>query len=256
MNAKFAPRLLLLILLFSVFPSPAPAADARLFAEANALYQDGDFAGAERRYLEIASSGRESGALFYNLGNACFKQRKIGEAIYWWEKARRSLPGDTDVVENLELARLLIVDRVEVPEDPLPVRMFSSAVHAFSIEQESRIALGLFVAANAFFFVCVLAQRRRFRAVMLWLSVSALCLALLAAGSLGWKLYEREHRREAVVVAERTEVRSGPGGEYMTVVAVHEGIMVRVRGEAGGWVQVALPNGWSGWLPKPTLKLF
>ncbi len=43
------------------------------------------------------------------LGNACFKQRKLGEAIYYWEKARRQMPADAEVRENLQLANLLIV---------------------------------------------------------------------------------------------------------------------------------------------------
>ena len=42
-----------------------------------------------------------------------FKQKRLGEAIYYWEKARHKLPADQEIQENLELANLLIVDRIE-----------------------------------------------------------------------------------------------------------------------------------------------
>lgn len=228
---------------------------AALFADANALYQKGDFAGAERGYRQLVEKGFEGGALYYNLGNACFKQKKLGEAIYFWHKAKQELPGDPDVRENLELANLLVVDRVEVPADPLPLRWLDSAVHRLTITQESWLVLLLFVAANGLVAMHILAKNPRlaFRALIAALITGAFTLVFTC--SLVWKIYEKSNRLEGVVTEQKVDVRSGPGTDNITVFAVHEGILLRIRGESGGWYQVSLPNGWSGWLQKNSVRV-
>src|SRR5437867_9197539 len=96
---------LLLLLLFADARVACPAQPlAGVFSQANADYQKGDFISAEAHYRRLLDAGVESGSIYYDLGNACFKQKKLGEAIYFWEKARQKLPGDRDVRENLELA--------------------------------------------------------------------------------------------------------------------------------------------------------
>jgi len=226
-----------------------------VFSLGNAHYQSGDFPAAERAYRLLLERGADSGAVYYNLGNACFKQRKLGEAIYYWEKARRRMPADADVRENLQLANLLIVDRIDVPEDPLPVRLLSAATHLFTVEQESRIALALFIMANALFSIYLLIRKPRVAFWALTGSLAAVLLALLFAGSLAYKVYQQEYRRQGVIVEQKVDVRSGPGTENITVVTVHEGIVVQVRMESNGWYQISLPNGWTGWLPGSSVRI-
>jgi tetratricopeptide (TPR) repeat protein len=226
-----------------------------LFAEGNAHYQSGDFAAAERAYQRLLDQGIDSSPVYYNLGNACFKQKKLGEAIYYWEKARRRNPRDSDIRENLQLANLLIVDRIDVPEDPLPIRLVSRAVHLLTVAQESKVVLTLFLAANLFFGIYWLARTPRLASWMMTGGMTATLFLLLFAGSLTWKLYQEEHQREGVVVEQKVDVRSGPGGQNVAVVTVHEGIIVSVRGESNGWYQISLPNGWNGWLPGTALKI-
>jgi tetratricopeptide (TPR) repeat protein len=228
---------------------------AALFSEANACYQKGEFDVAERCYRQLLDSGIGCGPVYYNLGNACFKQKRLGEAIYYWEKARRELPGDSDIRENLQIANLLIVDRIDVPEDPIAVRVASSAVHLFTIAQESRIVLGLFILANALFGVYLLTRKPRLAFWSLTGSLAAALLMILFAGSLTWKVYQESHFREGVIVEQKVDIRSGPGVENITVVTVHEGILVLVRGESNGWVQISLPNGWTGWLPDSSIRV-
>jgi uncharacterized protein YgiM (DUF1202 family) len=78
---------------------------------------------------------------------------------------------------------------------------------------------------------------------------------LLAAGSLSWKIYVSENRKEGVVIEQKVDIRSGPGTGNIAVCTIHEGIKVRVLGSNNGWHQISLPNGWSGWLPQSTLRI-
>jgi tetratricopeptide (TPR) repeat protein len=226
---------------------------ASLYAAANSLYQAGDFVGAEKDYRQLLSRGISGGEVFYNLGNACFKQRKLGEAIYFWEKARRLLPGDTDVWENLELGRSLITDRIDAPEDPLPVRWVSAAVDWFRPAQGSWLALALFVTANLLLGLYLLAGRSRVAAWALAACLGVGVLFVVAGGSVAWNLYEQQHRQQGIIIAQAVELRSGPGDSYMTVATIHEGCEVLLKGQAANWYQVILPNGWTGWLPTKAL---
>jgi len=228
---------------------------SNVFKEGNAHYQSGDFAAAERCYRLLLAQGVDSGSVYYNLGNACFKQKKLGEAIYYWERARRKLPGDSDVRENLQLANLLVVDRIDVPEDPLPVRLLSRGVHLLTIAQESKIVLTLFIMANVLFGAYLLVRRPRLAFWALTASLTAALLAAFFAGSLAWKVYQENHRKQGVIVEQKVDIRSGPGVENVAVVTVHEGIIVRIRGESNGWYQISLPNGWNGWLPGSSVRI-
>ncbi|MFH1574309.1 MAG: tetratricopeptide repeat protein [Acidobacteriota bacterium] len=246
----------LLLMCLASAPGPLAAQSLRsMYEQGNSLYQQGDFAAAERVYRGLLERGVDAGAVYYNLGNACFKQARLGEAIYYWERAREKLPGDPDIESNLELARLLIGDRMDVPEDPLPIRWISALVHRLSVSQESRVVLILFVLCNALLSLYQLAARRRTALVAAAGTIALGSLLVLFSASLAWKVYEKQHRRQGIVVEQAVEMRSGPGGDYITVTTIHEGIRVRIRGDAEGWYQVSLPNGWTGWLPRTSLRI-
>jgi uncharacterized protein YgiM (DUF1202 family) len=159
------------------------------------------------------------------------------------------------VRENLQFANLMLVDRIDIPEDPLPIRFLSGTAHLLTIAQESRIVLLLFVAGNLLFSIYLLTRRPRLASWALTGSLIAVFLTLLVSASLAWKVYENNHRRQGVVVEQKIDVRSGPGIDNVTVVTIHEGVIVDVRSESNGWFQVSLPNGWTGWLPGNSVRI-
>lgn len=228
---------------------------AAAFSGAASEYQKGNYPAAERYYQQILSAGVENGSVYYNLGNVCFKEKRLGEAIYYWEKARQILPHDREIRENLELANLMLVDRIEAPADPLPIKILSRIFNSLSLSQTELTALLLFLLANLLFFASMRIKNPRtaFR-ILLGCFVAGLFF-LLSAGTLSWKLYEKECRKEAVIVEQKADVRSGPGRDNITVFTLHEGIKVRLLESSNGWYQISLPNGWNGWLPQSELRI-
>jgi tetratricopeptide (TPR) repeat protein len=249
--------LLLLFLMFSwnLYALPGQDYQEKLFTQGNSEYQKGNYEAAERCYSQILNSGFDSGSLYYNLGNACFKQKRLGYAIYYWEKAKHKLPADREIRENLELANLLIVDRIEISDNPWLLRILAGVAGLFTAKQEAWIVLGLLFAANIFLALYLLAKnpRHSFRALLG--SIGLGLLFLIFACSLSWKIYEQEYRQNAVVVEQKVDVRSGPGSENIAVFTIHEGITVRVHGSNNDWYQISLPNGWSGWLRKDSIRI-
>jgi tetratricopeptide (TPR) repeat protein len=254
---KFCIFLILLTLsgISRTYASSAEEHAAGLFSKANLAYQQGNYALAERYYSSILDLGVESGPIYYNLGNACFKQKRLGDAIYYWEKAQQRLPADREIRENLDLAKLLLVDRIDSPSDPLPMQFLSRMQAFLTIEQESRLVLALFISVNFLVAVYLLARNSRYASRAL---VASLCLGTLFvvfSFSLSWKIYERDFRKNGIVTEQKVDVRSGPGSGNMTVFTIHEGIKVRIHGFSNGWYQISLPNGWNGWLPKDDIRI-
>jgi tetratricopeptide (TPR) repeat protein len=253
--AFVSAALVLCLFSWNLYALPGRESPEKLFAEGNSEYQKGNYEAAERCYGQILNSGFDSGQLYYNLGNACFKQKRLGDAIYYWEKAKHALPADREIQENLELANLLIVDRIEVADNPWPLRILAGGTGLFTVKQETWIALALFVGANILYALYLLARnpRHSYRALLGCIGFGLLFLVF--ACSLSWKIYDQDYRRKAVVVEQKVDVRSGPGPENIAVFTIHEGIKVRVHASNNGWYQISLPNGWSGWLRKDSIRI-
>src|SRR6266404_5247545 len=83
------------------------------FKTANQLYDAGKFAEAAAAYEKIEP---KTAYVDYNLGNAWFRQGKLGLAILNYERARRLAPRDPDILANLKFAeQRLGVDDVNTP---------------------------------------------------------------------------------------------------------------------------------------------
>jgi tetratricopeptide (TPR) repeat protein len=245
---------ILLLLLFCANSVPAQPNPASLFSQANSEYQKGNYALAEQIYARILESGVENGPLYYNFGNACFKQKRLGKAIYYWEKALQKSPMDREVSENLELANLLIVDRLETSKDPFPMRILNGALGLLTIKQEGWLTLILFFAANGLFSIYLLSNNR-FSSRALAGSFIIGILFVLFLCSLSWKTYDRDFRKKGIVIEQKADVRSGPGFENITVFTIHEGLKIRVHESSNGWRQISLPNGWTGWLRESDIRV-
>ena len=225
------------------------AGQEAFFDEGNRRYQDGDFTGALASYVRILDEGLESGELYYNVGNTYFKLGEVGPAILYYERARRLMPGDDDLLANLELARSLTADDIA----PLPGFWLFSAV-GWWVGVLPRPALVWLVA---------LAYLTAMTAVLLVIISPATALAtwgrrVAIAGAavtvvLGINLAVRElgvgADEEAVIMVEETEVQSAPSDDStLQIFAVHEGTKVRIDRRSETWTEIVLEDGKVGWV--------
>ena len=90
--------------------SASPVAEQ--FAKASQLYKNGKYDDAVKAYEEIAKE-KPAAEVYYNLGNAYFKTKKIGLAILNYERARRQMPRDSDILANLAYVNQLIEYKID-----------------------------------------------------------------------------------------------------------------------------------------------
>ena len=105
--------ILIFLAISTVFYTKAQEADS-LINKANEMYAQGKYQDAAIVYENILKQGYESAELYFNLGNAYYKQNVIATAILNYEKALQLSPNDDDIKYNLELANRFVVDKIEV----------------------------------------------------------------------------------------------------------------------------------------------
>jgi hypothetical protein len=211
----------------------------------NVRYRDGDFIGAISAYEEVISQNIENGDVYYNLGNAYFKKGDLGRAILSYERALRLMPGDDDILANLQFANGRRVDKESVDPANFLTRMLHFVFDLFDINSLSVFCLILAAASGSALVGWLFAPQRRFA----WIFMLAVSISGLAGSGilLGLKVHARAV--EAAIVLESEAVgRSGPGGDFLQVFVLHEGTKVFVERQERGWFLVKLANGVGGWV--------
>ncbi len=236
--------LAIVLLLTSVSPaSPAPDSD---FEVANRLYRAENFEEAVRIYQSILEAGFESGALHYNLGNAFFKCGELGKAILHYEKARRFLPRDRDLEANLQLARMRVADKIEVPRLAL-WKAFDRVRDYLSPDEWAVLTLTVFLLTLALFAVYYFLGRGILKKAVFYAALPPLFVFLFSALFFELNMWRAVHLRQAVIIQEKVEILSAPDQGAKALFSLHEGTTIRVEQNLPPWAEISLPDGKKGW---------
>lgn len=225
------------------------------FAEANDAYRQKDYETAFQLYGQLAESGNVSADLYYNMGNACYRLNRLGEALLWYERALRLQPSNADIRANIAFVNSQTVDQMEVLPELFLKRWwisFRSLLTANGWAVVSIICVLLFFAALAFFLI---AGELRLRIRMLVVCGCMLLFTALGVGLAFSQKHALERTDEAIVTALSVSVRSMPDASGMELFTVHEGMKVRLTDSVGEWVEVLFPNGSKGWMQRAQLTV-
>lgn len=222
------------------------------FFQGNTAYQQGAYESAVRSYRQVLDAGLESGPLYFNLGNAYFKNGQLGRAILSYERAERLLPRDPDVRVNLSYA--LEQAKEDAPPQPLWERLLFPFAARATTGQLVILTTVLWFAWWGL--VALRLVLPAFRVVVGRAAWCVLAALLLAGGSLAFRVETVDLRRDAVVVeGGETAVRFEPSENGTEHFRVHEGAILEVTDERDTWFQVRRWDGRRGWIPARTLEL-
>jgi len=224
------------------------------FDKATTLYQKGDYTQAAAVYSSILKSGKESSALYYNLGNTYYKLNNVPESIYYYEKALQLDPENADAKNNLIFANQMKVDAIT----PLPktwVRQLSDGiVGLFSAHTWAVLSIiGVFAFVLSFllyYFVERTALKRTFFSLMLvflFFAVGSYTLAHFCHKQVSQTQY-------AILFDKTVRVFSDANAYSSEVMQLHEGTKVEIIEDAKDWVKIRLVNGKTGWTKVNSLR--
>jgi len=217
------------------------------FEQGNKLYTDGDYAGAAQEYEKIIAAGYESAEVYYNLGNAYFRDGKLGLAIANYIRADRLSPGDDDIRANLQFARQYTIDKIEVTEETILLDYINRFFDSFALNTITWTAAILYVLT-----VVIILIRYVYRRFYVPTPAFIAVLVLLAVSIVfaGVKLDRDVLTRQGVVVAQQIEVKNGPGETFNTKFTAHAGLVFNIEREESGYYWANFENRVKGWIPK------
>jgi tetratricopeptide (TPR) repeat protein len=225
----------------------------------NQLYESGQYAQAGQAYQQLVHQGYADSVLFYNLGNAYFKQGDYGRAILNYRRAEDLAPRDPDIQANLALAQAQTVDQLEgsLKETGFFANVAGLMGSWFTLNEQALITLGLWV---LFAFLLIgFGSSRRGSGLREGLGYALVVVSLLlAVGLVGLasRLHTEKARTEAVIVAQEVSVTSGPGSQqYVTEFALHSGTEVSLVETRENWVRLSAADGEvHGWVPASAVE--
>ena len=183
--------------------------------------------------------------LFFNLANAQVQLGDHARGIANYLRALEIEPENLKYRLNLLAARQLLSSDSVSWEDQVVAGISTKAIKIFAV-----VFWGLF---------WVIVALRLLRFAFPWKSLSLVCLmATFVAGGLYWlQMRSTYFPNHAVVVSDSVELRSGDGDSFPAVSSgfVSAGMIFSVVDRRGGWINLQLPDGATGWATEEAVEL-
>lgn len=244
------PKIISLVALWllSVATLAQSTASEAEFEKANALYNAKKYKDAATAYNDLLRSGYISDEIYFNLGNACFRNNDAASAIWCYEKCLLLNASHEDAQANLDYVNKTALGNPE----KVPENFFRYAWNSIFKIMSWRcwtytfiITLALFLAAAIVFLISASNRNRR---LMFIISVIMLLATLLSLAQSISGNYNIKHSRNAIVVHEAAQMKSSPDSTGTAIAMIQPGIKVHILEERTPWLKVIAPDGTQGWV--------
>lgn len=223
--------------------------------QADSAYSADNFQLAEQLYLRALETGGSSTALFYNLGNAYYRQGNLGKAIVNYERALKLDPTNRDAKANLEFVNSKITDK-QIDSGSYMMSVWDGAVGMFHADTWAILALVLFavflgaVAVYVFSSAVAVKKASFFGGLVVFLvTVCAVIISFAAANRVNSADY-------AIILPPASQLSTSPRearNQAEQAFLLHEGTKVEIidsissQGE-GLWYEVMVGHGERAWV--------
>lgn len=244
-------RLMLIAIVFiSLFLAQITTAQTpdELMNKASVEYQNENYAGAIEYYKNVLKQGFESGVLYYNLGNAYFKNGQLGYAIFSFEKALKLEPNDEDINYNLRIANSRTMDKIEEVPSIFILNWWNGLVTIFSLNTLAIFVLLFYLVllTSILFYLYTrsgFVQKLTFFSGSISLSVFILFIVLFVAR------YNREATTNYGILFQKVySVKTSPDQKASDAFIIHEGIKFTIEDHVNNWTKIRLNDGKIGWI--------
>lgn len=231
-------------LLFCVVTNAA--SNNNLFNNAVAAYKNNNFEKAIALNETLLTNGCKTATVYFNLGNAYFKNGNLGKAILCYERAERLAPNDEDVLHNLTFARLKTIDKVDVSKPFGMEALLKNTLSVLSSSAWGWLSIALlwltFGLAVLFLFLS------HHRGILLF---GGCCSALLSCCFFfaSKKQFAIENKcSSAIITQSQSFIKSAPDDSSTDLFQLHEGAKVLILDKVENYWKVKIADGRVGWM--------
>ncbi|MFW5758104.1 MAG: tetratricopeptide repeat protein [Bacteroidota bacterium] len=225
-----------------------------LFEQANEAYKRSEYNHAIDLYQEILATGKVSPKVYFNLGNAYFKDNQLGKSILNYERALQLDPADTDIQYNLRLAKSKTIDK----EDERLLLFYEVWWKSLYMTQSSDgwaitaviFILLFFIFTGIYLFIRIRSVRKFSFYIALFFLLSFVFSIVFAQ-----KQYNiLTDNTQAIVMNPRVTVKSSPSEQSPDLFLIHEGTKLTIRNAINEWYEIQLPDGNIGWIKQESIE--
>lgn len=225
-----------------------------LMVKANNAYDHQQYSSAITLYNKVLKEGWVSPKLYYNLGNSFFRKKEIPYAILYYEKAKKLDPNNENIQYNLNIANSMIVDKIEKVPVFFMKRWWNYFYNRFNADTWTLIFIVSFSILVLFAGIFILSRERRPRKWSFFLGLLFLLASIVSGGLASQRTYYSKNHNEAIIFATAITVKSSPSPNSVDLFIIHSGTKVQIINQVDGWINIKIPNGSIGWLPKASLR--
>ena len=206
-------------------------------------------------YESVIESKGGASSLYYNLGNAYFRNNMIGKAILNYERALCYDPTDKDTKANLEYALSMTKDEIAEQYEVFFVTWFKAIVNSMNINAWAVVAVVTFILMLATMLLFFFNRNVAIRKTALIFVILSLFVTIFANVAASHIYNYMNDNSEAIVMREEAYLKSTPDNSGTELIKVHEGRKVKIVDDTmREWKEVELEEGTVGWLPAVAIE--
>ena len=228
------------------------------FEAANEQYAAGNYDEAAAIYQTILDEGgtnlsKDYAVVYYNLGNAYFKQGELAQSILAYERALRLRPTYTDAKYNLEFAQSRITDNIADTQAFFISTWARSLRNLLTDQTWMWMSIGLFIIGLCGILLFLLSRTTWLRKTAFHTAWVVLLFSIISGVNAG-SLHRRDTlREEAIITQGVVNAKSSPDRSGTDLFSIHEGTKVNIRETLGEWCNIRVGNN-QGWIRLANLE--
>lgn len=199
--------------------------------------------------------GMESSDLYYNLGNAYFRDNEIAKAILNYERAALINPGDRDIRHNLEFARTKTEDKIISVDTFFLQSWFDAVQNLQSSNAWAKVSVVLFILFMASLSVFFFVNRMFTKKVTFYTGIITLVLLIITNVFSYRQKSKIENRDSAIIMVSSVSITNSPDSNSKELFQLHAGTKVKITKRDASWMEIEIENGNVGWINKDKLEV-
>jgi tetratricopeptide (TPR) repeat protein len=227
-----------------------------LLQKAEKAYETRQYKKAIESYEQLVKDGYVSSKLFYNLGNAYYRNNQLGKAIYNYERAKKIDPNDEDINNNLKLAYSKTIDKIEVKENFFVNAVKTNVLSSFTTTSWAWLSIAACTLFFLFLYLFIAGPSVAVKRISFFVAV-VLLVTFFVVYFLGNSARKAKQENSfAIITAPLSKVYTEPTPASTSKFSLHEGTRVRIVEMDADWILIKLENGNEGWIQFSEVGVF